>query len=239
MYWCGMTGNDSALSQLVLLGLREASLAVLEEMLRAVAHHCGGFGVTLWQLRKTDGSPPGKGDLDRIQQDPSLGQLYVLAHGFDDNSYRCAYHDLPLTMATGRAVLLGEYDVPDAERHPLVDHNSNFAKLAKPGSLCAVRVSFPDGSTGAVTLYRRQKGTIDLPSRKALRFLASHIPALYAGVRDRVAYRLVDRLSVALGDAESLPPPEPQRLNVASGEDPSLLRSTEYSTEDPGITPYV
>ena len=52
MISCG----DSALSRLVLLGLGEAKLTVLEEMLGALADQCGGFGVTLWQLRGVDGS---------------------------------------------------------------------------------------------------------------------------------------------------------------------------------------
>jgi len=38
-----MASIDSAPGELVHLGLKEASLGVLEEMLRALAQHCGGF----------------------------------------------------------------------------------------------------------------------------------------------------------------------------------------------------
>ena len=216
-----MTDIDSALSRLVTLGLKEANLSVLEEMLRALAEQCGGFGATLWQLRDVRGNPPGKVNLDHIRANPPLGRLYVLADGFEDSSYRCAYHDLPLRMATGQAVILpeGEYEVTDAEDNPQVDRD--FARTAKPGSLYAVRVSFPDNSVGAITLYRRKKGPFDLQVRETFRFLAAHIPALYVSVRDRVAYRLVDRISVVLADAESLQPAEHQS-HAETNEDGAL-----------------
>ncbi len=187
-----MEGRQSLLGDLVRLALGEPKLEVLSKLLVHLATGLGGFGATLWQLRSADGRVAGTSLLADSIADPEAGHLFVLAHGFEDQSYRCAYHDLPLRMATGQAVLRGSCEIEDAERSELIDHESAFARRANPGSLLAVRVSFPDGSSGALTLYRRGKGPFSGETREALVFLAEHVASLYFAVRDRVSYQLVN-----------------------------------------------
>jgi signal transduction histidine kinase len=195
-----MQSVDSLLGDLVRLGLGETRLSVLSELLVRLAYGLGGFGATLWQLRRTDGSLTGNLSLDHLEQFPEQGRLFVLAHGFSDASYRCAYHDLPLDRATGQAVLKGLHEEPDARVSRMVDHESAFARRADPGSILAVRARFPDGSFGALTLYRREPGPFDEKTRRAMVFLGEHVAYLYFGVRDRVAYQLVNEVTAIVID---------------------------------------
>jgi signal transduction histidine kinase len=264
-----MAGSDSLLGALVRLGLAKPRLEVLKEILTLLADGLGGFGATLWQLRREDSSNPKTLGLSEIRANPSLGRLFVLAHGFIDDSYRCAYHDLPLSRATGRAVVEGECEVPDAASSEWVDHDSAFARQAKPGSLLAVRVTFPDESLGAVTLYRKQTGEFSTETKSSLIFLAMHVAALYSAVRDRVAYQLVNdvagivadtaatreqvnqhlltvckMVSDALGCFETTiyledPLLQPAVYSLSATTNEGALRKREYTPSETGITPWV
>jgi signal transduction histidine kinase len=187
-----MDGMDTVFGDLVRVGLGEPKLEVLQKLLVQLAKALGGFGATLWQLRSADGRTAGASLLAASREKPESGHLFVLSHGFEDASYRCAYHDLPLRMATGQAVLHGVCEVPDARSSELVDHDSAFARRANPGSILAVRTTFPDGSSGALTLYRHEEGAFAETTKASLLFLAGHVGALYFAVRDRVAYQLVN-----------------------------------------------
>jgi hypothetical protein len=196
--------SGQILSDLVRLGLAAPDLNALEEILKALAQGLGGFGATLWQLRPRDGQRVLT--LADVQASPSTGHLYVLAHGFIDESLRCAFHDLPLNLATGQAVLNGTFEVPDTsakEFEQYLDWHNPFMKEAQPGSMYAVRATFPDGMIGAVTLYRKDRAPIDVERRQMLQSLANSVASLHDAIRDRVAYRLVNRIVAMAGDSEA------------------------------------
>ena len=214
--------DDISLSRVVGMALAARDLSGLEEMLKEIAKQCQGFGVTLWQADEDN-------------------RLFVLAHGFQDEKTICAYHALSLDTATGRCLALGESEVPDCGADPGVDENE-FNKTEKPGSLYAVRICFEGKTPGALTLYRREKGSFPAAAKNSFKCFADRVPDLYDAILNRVSYELLESISDALDQADQNERNETEEvLQIICVKIGGSLKATEVSIfledwlEDPGV----
>jgi len=165
----------------------------LKELLRVIAESTGAFGCILWEVA------PGSD----LESDPPSGMLYVLAEWFPDD-IRCMSHDLPIAGSrTGKAVISGRTQVVPDVREPRAGVYLGDLFLSEHGisSLCSVKVTFLDGSAGAVNVYRRD-GSQPFSDGEVskVELLASFVPSLYRTIRDRVGYELLVGCERILGE---------------------------------------
>jgi len=197
--------REAALSRLISAALDRTELSVLRDMLLVVAQSVRADGCALWQVQPSGRTPTGATATFSVPDD---ARIFVLAAGVPGDLV-CAYHNVPMTSATGTAMRCGRVSVPDISRDPRVGMTGQYLLGAGIQSLGSVRILMDDGMPGAITVYRKSPGDMAESDFQMLEFLGSHIPALYRTVRDGVSFKLIEEVDARIHEAEfeaDLPP---------------------------------
>lgn len=168
--------------------LRQDHRTGISEMLKAIAQAVEATGCILWQ----------ETPLSRFDQEPPVGELFVLAEWFPGED-RCNIHNLPFQSATGQAILSQQpVLVSEIYTDPRVDRTDPFLTRMDIRTFCSLPLTFLDQTHGALNAYRNTSLPFTDTELSVLQELAHLLPSLYQTITDKVSYRLVREVNSIL-----------------------------------------
>ena len=185
--------DPTDVASVVQVGLAQENLLGLSEMLKTLAQSTDAYGCILWQI----------GHDSNLATDPPTGFLFVLAQWFEDGLGSTMYNMPLASSATGFALRNQRtINIQDVWHDARVYHKDPFLHQAGVRTMCSIPIRFPDGSEGAVNLYRRASQRFDSGELSRAERLSRLVPALYQAIQDKVSLRLIRTVDEVLHDAE-------------------------------------
>jgi GAF domain-containing protein len=186
----------AATLDLLSAALRQDHRTGISEMLRALTQAVDATGCILWQ----------ETPLSRLDQEPPLGEFFVLAEWFPGNE-RCNLHNLPLRSATGQAILSQQSVLVNAiDTDPRSDRTDPFLTRMGIRTFCSLPLIFLDQTHGALNAYRNTSVPFTNTELVVLQELAHLLPSLYQTITDKVSYRLIREVNSILHRAGAASP---------------------------------
>src|ERR1051325_3511616 len=157
---------------LVSTALNQDELSGVSVMLRSIAESLDASGCILWR-----------------KEDVSKNHLFIVAQWFPNQ--RCNLRRLPLSKSkTGVAIRSRRtITVPDVSIDGVFQ--DSFLKEAGVKTMCIVPITYDDGRSGALNLYRTSPTVFDDATAAEAEQLASVVPALYRTISDKVSLKLL------------------------------------------------
>lgn len=194
----------------------------LTQVLRAAAAAIDAYGAILWEL-----APGGHAESSETRP------LFTVGHWLADD--RLPIHALPLQSVTGEAVVTQKTTTSDDILTDGRVFPNPFLTSAAIRTMCAVPITFHDGTSGALNIYRAEPRPFTPSEIVRVERLARVIPALYRAIRDRLSIDLLSRVSALVRRETSESPPSKDAQRWPGLDDLVQLISTSLRCRETSI----